>query len=229
MAGMQARWGVVGWVAAVALVLLLVTTNVRATSNSLWLYEQLFERNHVPERTGITMVELRSVGGTIQDYFSCDTEPLVVVAQINGEQVSLFGDDEAAHMADVKQLFLKANLVQMLSALVLAVSVGMAAFTLRRRAWATVGSWLIRGSVIASVAIAAIGVASVVAFRQVFLLFHYIGFPEGNFTFSSQTDYLVRVFPNGFWSDITFVIGAMTLIEAALIWSAIRFARRIWR
>ena len=91
------------------------------------------------------------------------------------------------------------------------------------------GVWFGGGLIIASAFIVIIGVASVVAFRQVFLLFHYIGFPEGNFTFSTQTDYLVRIFPNGFWSDITFVIGAMTLVEAALIWTAVRVARRIWR
>jgi uncharacterized membrane protein len=111
---------------------------------------------------------------------------------------------------------------------VLAVTVAAAAYTQRRRALSTVGSWLSRGSIIAAAAIVVIGVASVVAFRQVFLLFHYIGFPEGNFTFSTQTDYLVRIFPNGFWSDITFVIGAMTLVEAVLIWTAVRLARRIW-
>ena len=226
---MHAKWGIVGWVAAVALVLLLVTTNVRITANSLWLYEQLFERNHVPARTGITMTELRNVGATIQDYFAGDTEPLVVVAKINGAQVSLFGDDEASHMADVKQLFVKTYRVQALSALALAIAIAAAAYVHRRRALGMVGSWLSRGSIIAAGAIVIIGVASVVAFRQVFLLFHYIGFPQGNFTFSTQTDYLVRVFPNGFWSDITFVIGAMTLIEAAALWTAIRVARRYWR
>jgi integral membrane protein (TIGR01906 family) len=222
---MQAKWGIV---AAVALVLLLVTTNVRFTTNSLWLYEQLFDNNHVSARTGISMAELRHVGATIQEYFASDTEPLVVVAEINGTSVSLFGDDEAAHMADVKKLFVKTFRLQAVSALVLAVTVAAAAYTQRRRALSTVGSWLSRGSIIAAAAIVVIGVASVVAFRQVFLLFHYIGFPEGNFTFSTQTDYLVRIFPNGFWSDITFVIGAMTLVEAVLIWTAVRLARRIW-
>jgi integral membrane protein (TIGR01906 family) len=219
----------VGWVAAVALVLLLVTTNVRITANSLWLYEQLFEHNHVPARTGITMVELRQVGATILDYFSSDTEPLVVVAKINGAQVSLFGADEASHMAEVKQLFVKTYRVQALSALVLAVAIAATIYVHKRRATGLVGSWLSRGSIIAAGAIAIIAVASLVAFQQVFLLFHYIGFPEGNFTFSTQTDYLVRVFPNGFWSDITFVIGAMTLIEAASLWTAIRFAKRLWQ
>jgi len=228
-ASMQAKWGMVGWVAAVAVVLLLVTTNVRATTNSLWLYEQLFDHNHVPGRTGISMVELRHVGATMQEYFASDTEPLVVFAEINGISVSLFGPDEAAHMADVKKLFVKTFRVQVFSALVLAIAVAAAGYAQRRRALSMVGTWLSRGSIIASAFIVIIGVASVVAFRQVFLLFHYIGFPEGNFTFSTQTDYLVRIFPNGFWSDITFVIGAMTLVEAALIWTAVRVARRIWR
>ena len=226
---MQGRWGIVGWVAAVAVVLMLVTTNVRFTASSLWLYEQLFERNQVPTRTGISMVELSKVGGTIQDYFASDTEPLVVVAEINGAPVNLFGDDEAAHMADVKQLFVKTYRVQAVSAFVLVVAIAGAAYAQRRRAASMVGGWLMRGAVIAAAAIAVIGVASVVAFRQVFLLFHYIGFPQGNFTFSTTTDYLVRVFPNGFWSDITFVIGAMTIVEAVLIWTVVRTARRYAR
>jgi uncharacterized membrane protein len=58
-----------------------------------------------------------------------------------------------------------------------------------------------------------------VAFNQVFLLFHYIGFPQGNFTFSSRDDYLVRVFPNGFWSDITFVIGLLAVVGAAMVYA----------
>lgn len=227
--GTRTRWGLVGWVAAVALVLLLVTTNVRLTANSLWLYEQLFERNQVPSRTGITLVELRQVGATIQDYFGSDTEPLVVVAEINGAQVSLFGADEAAHMADVKELFLKTYRVQALSALALLIALAAAAYVRRREALSLVGGWLSRGSKIGVAAIAIIGVASVVAFRQVFLLFHYIGFPGGNFTFNTQTDYLVKVFPSGFWSDITFAIGALTIAEAVVIWAAVRVASRKWR
>ena len=226
---MPTIWGIVGWVAAVALVLLLVATNVRTTANSLWLYEHLFERNHVPERTGITMIELRKVGATIQDYFGNDTEPLVVVAEIHGAPISLFGSDEASHMADVKQLFAKTYRVQVLSGLVLATSIAAAWYRRRRSGFDMIGLWLSRGSIIAAAAIATIGVASVLAFQQVFLLFHYIGFPGGNFTFSTTTDYLVQVFPNAFWSDITFVIGSMTMAEAVLLWGIVWAVRRFRR
>ena len=40
-------WLVAGWVAPVALALLLITTAVRFTANSLPVYEALFERHGV--------------------------------------------------------------------------------------------------------------------------------------------------------------------------------------
>jgi hypothetical protein len=109
---MRGRWAVIGWVVSVAIALLLVTSAVRISANSLWLYEQLFERNDVPQRTGISVDGLRDIGAQIVDYFGSDAEPLDVRTTINGVEVSLFGDDENAHMADVKQLFIKTYLVQ---------------------------------------------------------------------------------------------------------------------
>lgn len=218
------RW--VGWAAAIALGLLLVTTNVRFAANSLWLYEQLFERNRVPERTGLTMAELSKVGETIQDYFASDEEPLHVEATINGETIDLFNEEEVAHMADVKALFLRTYRVQWLSAGVLFAAIGFVAYRRRSGAVPVVALWLMRGSVIIGAAIVAIGLASVVAFRQVFLLFHYIGFPQGNFTFDPNTTWLVRVFPTGFWSDMTFVIGGLTLVQAAVLFVSARLAKR---
>ena len=39
-----ARGAVIGWIVAVAGALLLVTSAIRISANSIWLYEQLFER-----------------------------------------------------------------------------------------------------------------------------------------------------------------------------------------
>ena len=73
---MQRTWTVIGWLAPVAFMLLLITSSVCLSANSLWLYERLFERNQVPARTGITIEGLRDVSGQIQDYFGSDTEPM---------------------------------------------------------------------------------------------------------------------------------------------------------
>jgi len=180
---------VIGWIVAVAVALLLVTSAIRISANSIWLYERLFERNDVPQRTGI----------------SVDT--------------SLFGDDEEAHMADVKQLFVKTYLVQTFSALTLLVINVVTLYRFRRSGLIPVAAWLKRGALLVTGAIAIVGIASTVAFNQVFLLFHYIGFPQGNFTFSTRDDYLVRIFPSGFWSDITLVIGVLTVLGAAMVYA----------
>ena len=227
---MQRRWAVIGWVAPVAFMLMLVTSNVGFSVNSLWLYERLFERNEVPARTGISMEGLRGVGAQIQDYFASDKEPLEVTAVVDGVELSLFDGDEASHMADVKQLFRKTYGVQWASGIFLLIITGVAVLTFRRRSVEVLASWLRRGAIITAASILAIGIASVVAFDQVFLLFHQIGFPQGNFQFSSQTDYLVLVFPNGFWEDITLVIGVMTLVEAAAAFVvSIAMRRAVWR
>ena len=208
-----------GGVVSIAIALLLVTSAVRVSANSLWLYEQLFERNDVPQRTGISMDGLRDIGGQILDYFGSDAEPLDVRTTINGVEVSLFGDDENAHMADVKQLFIKTYMVQTFAGLTAFVILLVTAYRFRRSALVPISAWLKHGALVVAGGILVVGVAATVAFNQVFLLFHYIGFPQGNFTFNSRDDYLVRVFPNGFWSDMTFVIGLLTVVGAAMVYA----------
>ena len=224
---MHRSWAVVGWLAPVALMLLLVTSNVRFTAGSLPVYGALFERYGVAERTGITPEGLRGVGAQVQDYLATDTEPLRVRAEVYGVERDLFGADEVSHMADVKVLFQQTFRLQGGSALFLALVGGLAASSFRRAAWATIAAWLRRGALMTVAVIAVVGIGSLVAFDQLFLLFHYIGFPQGNFLFDTRTSYLVQVFPFGFWRDITLLIGAMTLTEAAALYGVGFLVRRV--
>ena len=223
---MRQRWAILGWLAPIALMLLLVTTNVRLVTNSLTVYTALFERHDVSQRTGIRMESLRDVGRQIQDYFNSDTEPLRVTATVNGVPRELFNELEASHMADVKQLFLRTYRVQAASALFLLLVSVLAWVQLRRGALREFAHWLWRGGVLTLGVIGALGIGSIVAFDALFTLFHYIGFPQGNWTFDPRTDYLVRVFPFGFWQDVTLLIGGLTVLLAALAIGAGWVARR---
>ena len=102
----------------------------------------------------------------------------------------------------------------------LAVLTLLAAWRLRREAYRAIASWLRRGAALTAAIILVLGLLSVVAFRQVFTVFHYIGFPQGNWVFDPRTEYLVQVFPFGFWRDITLLIGAFILLGAAVLWGA---------
>ena len=212
-------WRIAGWVAPVALGLLLVTTTVRCSAESLTLYEALFERHSVSERTGITPEGLAHVGREVQEYFaSSSDDPLSVTVRVHGVPRTLFNENEVSHMADVKALFLRVYRVQWISAVLMIALASLAAWRLRREAFVVVASWLRRGVVLTATVILLLGLLSAVAFNQVFIVFHYIGFPQGNWVFDPRTEYLVQVFPFGFWRDITLFIGVLILLEAAALW-----------
>ena len=214
-------WRIAGWVAPVALGLLLVTTTVQCAAESLPLYEALFERHSVSERTGITPEGLAHVGREVQAYFaSSSDEPLSVTVQVYGVPRTLFNANEVSHMADVKALFHRVYRVQAIAAGLLAVLALLATWRLRREAFLVVASWLRRGAAVTAAVVLVLGLLSVVAFRQVFTVFHYIGFPQGNWVFDPRTEYLVQVFPFGFWRDITLLIGAVILLGTAVLWGA---------
>ena len=226
MASMHRSWAVVGWLAPLALMLLLVTSNVRFAVGSVSLYDALFDRHGVSARTGITPEGLRGVGRQMQDYFASEAEPLRVRAEVDGVERDLFGADEVSHMADVKQLFLLTFRLQGASALFLLLVTGLAVYAYRGAVWATLAAWLRRGPLVTAGVMAVFGIASLVAFDALFTLFHNIAFPQGNFSFPQTAD-LIRVFPFGFWRDMTLLIGALTLVEAGALYGVGLLLRRV--
>ena len=212
--------------APVAVLLLLISANVLWAAGSLRLYEALFDRHGVAADTGISPEGLREVGRQVQDYFAGDAEPLQARAAVYGEERDLFTDAEAAHMADVKAMFRRVERVQLGAALFLLAALAASIFFERRRAVAEAARWLMGGAIVTTAFVAAVGLASLVAFDAVFDLFHALGFPQGNYRFDTRTSYLVRIFPFGFWRDVTLLIGVMALAEAGLLYAAGRALRR---
>ena len=91
------------------------------------------------------------------------------------------------------------------------------------RAWSAVSTGM-RGLI---VAIVVAGVVAAVAFDQLFELFHTLFFPAGSFTFDPRTDRLVQLFPFTFWSETTIVLGAVIVVDAAILSVGFgRWARR---
>ena len=219
----EVGWRIAGVIAPVAFGLLLVTSSVWLMAGNTLVHDQLFERHRVNVATGLSAEAVRDVNRQVIDYFASDTEPLSVTTTLYGAtNVALFDAAEVSHMADVKQLLLRTYRVLGASALLLLVLLAGAAIELRGRAGVEAATWLRRGALGTAAAILVIGFASVVAFGPVFRLFHLLGFPQGNFTFNASTSYLVRIYPAGFFQDMALIIGALTLIGAAVAWLAAR-------
>lgn len=122
----------------------------------------------------------------------------------------LFTPDEYAHMADVRGVFRGTEAAGVLALFVVGYRIARA----RRRGE---GLRLLRaGSLPAAGIVAVIGLAAAVAFDPLFLLFHDIFFPEGNFLFDPATSNLIRLYPEWYWQGITAGVG-VSFIAVALL------------
>jgi integral membrane protein (TIGR01906 family) len=123
---------------------------------------------------------------------------------------TFFTGDEVAHMTDVRAVFRGAE-----GAGVLALFVG--AFRIERARRRGGALRLVRAGALASAGVVTfIGLAAAVAFDPLFLLFHDVFFPQGNFLFDPATSNLLRLYPEWYWQGITAGVGASFIALALL-------------
>jgi hypothetical protein len=125
---------------------------------------------------------------------------------------SVFTTLEYAHMADVRQVFIGARIAGSLAAVGAAVVI-LRAWRRDRRAAAV----LVRDAAIAAGAgTAVVAVAAAVAFDPLFLLFHRIFFPQGNFLFGPDSN-LLAMYPDPYWYGVTLRVGLTFVVAMAVI------------
>ena len=123
-----------------------------------------------------------------------------------------FSPSEYAHMKDVRQVFVTARILAILAG-------GFAAVLVLRvsRRGRRAGVLLIRDtSVVAGVGVAALAGAAAVSFDALFLLFHEIFFPQGNFLFGPDSD-LIAMYPDPYWYGVTLRVGGTFVAAIAVI------------
>lgn len=125
-----------------------------------------------------------------------------------------FTEAEHSHMADVRNVFIGAQVAAAVAAL--------AALWLAARAWrrGTLARLVRAGALAALALVAAVAALAAVAFEAAFLLFHEIFFPQGNFLFGPGSN-LLALYPQEYFYGVTlrigaaFVAGALVLATAA--------------
>lgn len=122
-----------------------------------------------------------------------------------------FTEDEYAHMADVRRVFDGARLGVPAGLFVMIVRLQRARAASPRAMWRLARD----GALIASALVAIVGVVAVVAFEPLFLAFHYVFFPQGNFLFDPAMSNLIRLYPEWYWEGISLRVG-LSFIALAL-------------
>ena len=196
----------------------LVSTNVFLIINSDFLYEYGFNKYNIDKYTGIEMNQLYLAADQIKDYFNNDEEYIVIEIDMYGERIlNLYNNREILHMKDVKDLLRIVRYTQIVSFLILIVYSVVALFSYSNRKVFKLIKDLSLGAIFSLGVIFLIGALSVFGFDRLFLYFHLISFANDLWLLDPRHDYLIMMFPQGFFFDSTMIIAILTILECILI------------
>ena len=209
------RWATV--LCAPALLLLLVAGSVAWAVNDAGLYRNGFARYNAAQRSGIADADLERIGAELRAYFNGGAEPLAVRAPVYGLEREIFNAREVAHMYDVKRLVRGVYGVASGAAVWVAATLALG-FVMRRSAYAaTTARLAVWSGALTLAGVLGVGMASVISFDALFLLFHRLSFANDLWMLNPRTDYLLILFPGGFWFDATLRVALTAALGAALL------------
>lgn len=186
-----------------SLFLLLLSASIAWAVNSPWLYHYGFEKYDVSATTGLVESELKKVAISLLSYFNSDEEYISLTVVKNGEPFVLFNQREVAHLKDVKGLIWLDYWVLLWTLLyVLGYAVG-SLFWAKRKYWQQLAWGVVGGSGLTLALMLALGLGALLGFDQLFWQFHLISFSNELWQLDPARDYLIRLFPQGFWYDAT--------------------------
>jgi integral membrane protein (TIGR01906 family) len=220
------------WTIAVLFVisvpLFLITGSITWAFNDPGLYHRGFEEYNVSRYTGITDADLREAGADIRHYFNSGDEPLVVRTRVFGEEREIFNQREVTHMKDVKELVRRVYLLAGLSGLYI-TGVVVGGMVWSRRAFAdTLARLVLWGGLLTLAFLLVVGLFAVAGFDTLFLKFHQLSFSNDFWQLDPRRDYLIIMFPLGFWFDATMRVAA-TALGGALILSGVSGTYLLYR
>ena len=208
--------------------ILLLTASIGWAANSQWLYEYGFEKYDISQKTGLTQSELDKAAAGLIRYFNSTEEYISITVVKDGEPFELFNEREVAHLRDVNGLF-RMDYWVLLGSLIYALGyAGVWLFWRKDRQ--QLAQEVVGGSGLTLALMLILGLGALLIFDQLFLQFHLISFANEFWMLDPARDYLIMLFPAGFWYDATLFCGLATAVGAVVMggasWAYLRLARR---
>ncbi len=205
------------WVFMLCLPTLLLTANIGWTANSPWLYEYGFHKYDVGSVTSLADSQLENVAMVLVSYFNSDEEYITLTVVKNGEPFQLFNQREVVHLRDVKGLIWLDYWV-LLGTLIYAVGYAVGSlFRQKGRYWQRLAWGLVGGSSLTLALMLALGLGTLMGFDRLFWQFHLISFSNDLWQLDPTRDYLIMLFPQGFFQDAALFCALVTAVGAVIL------------
>ncbi len=214
-----------------ALAMLLIIFSMLLTSFQLAIYgdpdygfyEKEYQKYHVTEALSMKLEDVMKVTHYMMDYLIGKEEELSIVTEVEGRTQDFFNDQDRFHMGEVRRLFLGGlRLRNMCTLIALLLIVGL---VILKVDWKhLIPKAYFRGLLGLLVVGALLAGAFTVDFTRCFTIFHEIFFDNDLWMFNPSEDYMIRMLPEGFFSDmvrrigVTFMAMVLALAVIFVIW-----------
>ena len=185
----------------------LLSTSFEIITFSDWIYKYNWERNNISEITNLTIQELDQSAEKIKVYFKDNEEYLNVSILRDNQSLSIFKQKEIDHMTDVKHLIKLVMGFQRISALILILILAIILFGKLKESTINIfRDILLKSSIIWGALLLIFLISIGVNFNKTFLLFHQLVFTNDLWILDPMNDYLIIMFPERFFMEITLFI-----------------------
>ncbi|MCC8059755.1 MAG: TIGR01906 family membrane protein [Clostridiales bacterium] len=219
-----------GVLCAFALMTVLLITSVEAVC--YWTpgyFEKEYAKYDVLEDVQMEMDDLLDVTDEMMAYLRGDREDLHIMTTVAGQAREFFNAREIAHMEDVRGLFIGALSLRLIALAVIVVSL-ILLVVLKADIRYLLPRTLLAGSVLFFALLALLAGIISTDFTKYFVIFHELFFNNDLWMLDPNTDLLINIVPEPFFSDtaarIGLTYGISVIVVFALCLLAIRASRR---
>lgn len=204
---------------AICFPVLLIAGTLGILINNIGTYTYIIDRYKITLITGIDEAQLEKIYQHWIDFYNNKTEsPQYQYAIREGHYRELLSEKELVHLQDVKDLVWLDYTVFAFTFVLLLICIISLIIINRNRCYLLFLS-VFRGSLLTVALFMVMLILSVCCFDKIFVLFHLISFSNEFWILDPATDYLIMMFPGGFFFDIVFIASCSILVTAIILGS----------
>ena len=195
-------------------------------------YRKEYDKYCVPHVLRMDIDDIMVVTEYMMDYLIGKAENLSVETEVDGTVQDFFNEQDRLHMADVRNLFLDGlklrNICVGVSIILL-----FGIFIMGKHGFRLLVYGYLRALTLFVVLGIFFAIIFTIDFTDCFTIFHKIFFTNDLWLFDPATDYMIRMLPEGFFSDMVIRIAVIFGIESVFVggvWLSVgKFAEKKWK
>lgn len=206
------------FVLAVPALIISGVVNIFIGSTSLYKYG--FNKYNISQVTNISKDQLDEAAVAMSGYLRGQSNTPQISVNIRGEETPLYNSKELTHLADVRGITDVFRIV-LIASIILLLAVGVVLYITQSAG--TLIKSLSYGAILTLLFTGIVVIWAIIDFDSLFYLFHILSFNNDLWLLDPTRDYLIMMFPQGFFRDAalmligTIILGALLLLVASRI------------